>query len=373
MCKRFVLHVAAMNMPWFWLALACLSFGPTCVAAQDEQPDSTSVTFSGRVHRVVMSVADGVERKGFFMDSDQGPTMARVDAVKISGAWLIRGALEVGVQSNRASRVSQDQPNPGTDLTVRTAEFVIEHQRFGTASFGRGFAAAWVVPEIDLSGTAPAALLASGNLAPGMKFVDGATSELSAVQVSDHFADTERLLLTDRFRYDSPRLAGVFQLSGSVGADSRWDAALRVFPSVRGWLIRGAATYLHEPFGDFDYRAELGLTVRHERTGLSVSGGGTRGRAADDRVASAGVIKAGWLFQAVTMGETAVSVDYSSGSNASLDGDSASSFGVFALQKWGSVGLDFYLGYRRYEVERPDLDLLPLNTLTLGVILAFGS
>ncbi len=181
------------------------------------------LSLSGRVHRVVMQVDDGASRNGFFMDSDQGPSVLRVDAsTQADNGWKISGALEVGMQSNRSFMVSQDNPNPGTDIQMREANINIEHERFGKFSLGRGLAAALLYPEIDLSGTVPVALLNVGNLAPGMKFVDRSTNDLSSIQVLQHFVDTERLGLVDRFRYDSPTFGGGLQLSGTLAADERW-------------------------------------------------------------------------------------------------------------------------------------------------------
>jgi hypothetical protein len=40
-------------------------------------------------------------------------------------------------------------------------------------------------------------------------------------------------------------------------------------------------------------------------------------------------------------------------------------------QKLDSVGLDLYGGFRRYEVERPDIDLRPMNVFVLGTIFTF--
>jgi hypothetical protein len=39
----------------------------------------TEMILSGRIHRVIMRVDDGASSNGFFMDSDQGPTMLRAD------------------------------------------------------------------------------------------------------------------------------------------------------------------------------------------------------------------------------------------------------------------------------------------------------
>jgi len=330
------------------------------------------LTLGGRVHRVMMQVDDGASSNGFFMDSDQGPTMLRADiSNRVSGDWTLSGALEVGIQSNRPFRVNQANPNPGTDLTVREADLGLKSDRYGAFSFGRGFSAAWATPEIDLSGTVPSALLAVGNLAPGMQFVDRTTNDLSGIAVAQHFADTERLLLVDRLRYDSPRVGGGFQLSGTLAADSRWDAALRYYPSNDDWTIRAAATYQHKPFQDVDARYDLGFALRHNETGLNINLGLVGGEARDGRDLSAYVIKAGWLANLNSLGHTAFSVDFSSGSNARLADDEAESIGLFVQQRLDSVGLDLYGGLRRYEVERPDIDLLPMNVFALGAIFTF--
>ena len=334
--------------------------------------ENSVLTLGGRVHRVIMQVDDGASTNGFFMDSDQGPTMLRADiSSRVSSDWTLGGALEVGIQSNRPFRVNQDNPNPGTDLTVREADLELKSDRYGTFSFGRGFSAAWTTPEIDLSGTVPSALLATGNLAPGMQFVDRATNELSGIAVNQHFADTERLLLVDRLRYDSPSFGGGFQLSGTVAADARWDAALRYYPSNDNWTIRAAATYQHKPFQDLDARYDLGFAARHNETGLNINIGLVGGEARNGRDPSAYIVKAGWLANLNSLGYTAFSADFSAGSNARLDGDEAESVGLFVQQKLDSVGLDLYGGFRRYEVERPDIDLRPMNVFVLGTIFTF--
>ena len=336
------------------------------------QSESSVLSLSGRVHRVIMQVDDGASRNGFFTDSEQGPTMLRADvSSQPSSGWTLAGALEVGIQSNRPFRVSQDNPNPGTDITVREADIIIENDKFGKASFGRGFSAAWVVPEVDLSGTVPAALLATGNLAPGMKFVDQSTNELSSITVSQQFVDTERLLLVDRLRYDSSTFGGGFQLSGTVAADARWDAALRYYPSNDNWTLRAAATYQHKPFRDIDDRIDLGISARHNDTGISLTAGFTRGSATDGRDAKGYVFKGGWLTNLNSLGYTAFSIDYTSGRDVILDGDDSESIGLFALQKWDSIGLDIYGGFRKYKVKRPDIDLKPLDVFATGVIYSF--
>jgi hypothetical protein len=329
-------------------------------------------TLGGRLHRVFMYADDGASSDIFFMDSGQAPTMLRADiSSRMSSDWTLSGAFEVGIQSNPAARVSQDDPNPGTDITVRESDLELKSDSYGTFSFGRGFSATWVVPEIDLSGTTPSAFLAVGNLAPGMKFVDRTTNELSSITVSQHFADTERLLLVDRFRYDSPSFGGGYQLSGTVAADARWDAALRYYPSNDDWTIRAAVTYQHKPFQDIDDRYDIGFAARHNATGLNINAGLVVGEARDGRDAATYIVKAGWLTNLNSLGYTAFSADFASGSNARLADDESESIGIFVQQRLESVGLDLYGGFRRYEVERPDIDLRPMNILALGANFTF--
>jgi len=83
------------------------------------------------------------------------------------------------------------------------------------------------------------------------------------------------------------------------------------------------------------------------------------------------IIKAGWLTNLNSLGYTAFSADYLSGTDARLADDESESIGLFVQQELDSVGLDLYGGFRHYEVERPDIDLRPMNVLALGAIFAF--
>ena len=151
-----------------------------------------------------------------------------------------------------------------------------------------------VAPEVDLSGTVFASLLPVGNLFPGLKFVNAGTKELTETRVLNHFADLERLLIADRFRYDSP-LFGGFRVSGSVAADSRWDAALRARHSPGDFTLSGASTYQHEPFRDVRWRWDAGLSARHEPTGLNVTLAGSVQRHDGGRRSEGFIVKGGWL------------------------------------------------------------------------------
>lgn len=348
----------------------------TAVEEQEPNPplvktknDRLSITFSGRVHRMLMTVDDGLNTGLFFTDSEQGPTMLRFDAVgAVSDTFSIGATVETGFRQSRPFLVSQDNRDPSTSVNLRIAEAYFQSVRFGRLSLGRGFASAWLSPEIDLSGTQYASLLPVGMLAPGMKFVNLAENSLSNIQVLDHFVDVERLLLVDRIRYDSATFGPGLQLSGSVAGDGRWDTALRAKPkSVGDWTMVAGASYQNKPFMGFDHRYDAGLSVRHDPTGLNLTIAGSKEQLAAGRHAYGYVIKAGWLADLLSIGKTAFSLDYYSASNLRVAGDEAESYGLFAVQKWPAYGLDIYAGYRRYMVDRPDVALGDLDIYVVGV------
>jgi hypothetical protein len=327
---------------------------------------------SGRIHWVLMQVDDGAEQNHFFMDSDQAPTMLRADfRTATDKGWTLSGALEVRLQNNRSFFVSQDESNPDPDVWLGEADIDLENENIGKFSVGRGFSAAWIAPELDLSGTVPAALLAVGNLAPGMKFVETDSGQLSDIKVFEHFVDTERLLLVDRFRYDSPRFGNGAQVSGTIAEDSRWDVALRYYPALAAWTLRAAAAYLHKPYLELDDRIELGVSVRHNDTGLSLTTVVAYGNRKDGETATGYVGKIGWLTKLSSLGHTAFSLDYARNNDARLLGDSGKSVGLFVYQKWDKVRLDFYAGYRYYDVKRPDIKLNLMDIFVLGGIFSF--
>ena len=142
-------------------------------------------------------------------------------------------------------------------------------------------------------------------------------------------------------------------------------------PSNDDWTFRAAATYEQKPFRDAEYRFQLGFSARHNETGLNLTAAASGGEATDGRDGSAYVIKGGWLTNLNSLGYTAFSIDRLSVSNAIQEGDQADSVGFFVQQRWDSIGLDFYAGFRRYEVERPDIDLRPLDVLALGALYTF--
>ena len=329
------------------------------------------VTLGGRIHRMIMVVEDTLATNAFFTDAEQGPTALKVEAKATPNDKLaIAATLEVAIQQNRPFKVNQQEPDPGIDITGRIAEITFLGPAFGKFSLGRGFAAAWLAPEMDLSGTQFAALLPVGMLAPGMLFVDGSTNQYSKVLVAAYFVDVERLLIVDRLRWDSPRFAGL-QLSGSIAADNRWDTALRARYTPGGFTVVAGGSFQDKPFAGVDTRYDGVVSVRHEATGLNLTVGGTNEEMTRGATATSWIVKLGWLADLVPLGKTAFSADYYKVSDIRVDADSGTSYGAFAVQKWPTYGLSFYIGVRRYEVTETVLDLEPLLVVPFGVVFNF--
>ena len=334
--------------------------------------ESGRITFGGVIHRTVMYVADGINNDIFFMDSEQPPTQLKMniennlnDNISVFGKFLI------GLQSNRPIEVSQDNKNPGVVFRAIISEVGFRHSKIGSIELGRGFTSSSVFNQADLSGTSTGSLIAIGNLAPGMKFVDRDANELSDRQVFNYFFDTQRLFVADRIRFDSNSFGGGFILAGSLAADDRWDASLRYFPKAGKFTFRGVVTYEQKPFRDINSRTVLGFGLRHEKSGVNISALGSYGETTDQRDPYGYVVKAGVTRSFTELGNTAFSMDYTQNKDAVIEGEKASSYGFFANQSIDPIRVVVYAGYRKYEVKETDLNLIPLNTMTLGISFSF--
>ncbi|MGI9531132.1 porin [Lutimonas sp.] len=334
--------------------------------------ESGSISFGGSIHRTIMYVDDGLNNDFFFMDSEQPPTHLRVSVENsLNENISVFGNLWIGIQSNRPFEVSQDNKNPGVAFRALISEVGISHKKIGSLELGSGFTSSAVFTEVDMSGTSIGSMLTSGNLAPGMKFVDADSNELSDRQVFNYFLDTERLMLADRIRFDSKSFAGGFMVSASAAADSRWDASVRFFPEVGKWAFRAVLTYEQKPFRDLDSRTLAGFGIRHEETGINLTTIASYGFTPDDRDPYGFVIKGGIQQNFTDLGKTSFSIDYAKNHDATIEGERATSYSFFVNQSINPINLVIYLGYRKYDVTDSDLNLLPINTTTLGVFFNF--
>ena len=339
-----------------------------------EEPGLT-ITLGAHVNRAVNIANDGASTDAFFVDSGHVPTLFEVKAVApVSDDVTVSGQVAFSVQDNSASAVSQDTPSTGTTISGRQLEVVTASKSLGTLHFGKGFAASFLLAEIDKSGTFGANLLSPGNTAGGLKFVDSATQGLTAITVGEAFLDLEALNLINRVRYDLPPWAG-FRIGGDVGQNDYADAALRWNHDTDRLETMLAGSYQHNPRGGrVDERVDGGLGLLHKGTGLNLTLGAARQSFIAGGPDSDGyIVRVGWRGPWLRGGETRTAIDYSHVDDITLPGDEGESIGLFVshtLERWS---LEPYLGFRWYGLDRPDVDLEDIQVLTIGVRMRFAA
>jgi hypothetical protein len=329
--------------------------------------------FSGRIHRTNMIVEDGISTNMFFMDSDQAPTMLRLQVSSSPRRKVsVSGNLELAIQSNRPMLVNQNNPNPGTIVRVQASEVTIKHNNFGSLDIGTGLVSSAVIIEYDLSGTSKSSMVLTGLLAPGMLFGDKESGTLSDVKVSDYFFSPERLLISDRVRYRSPLILKGFQISGSYASDRRWDASIRYFRTFEQWKLQSFVSIENRPTQIFEDRYVLGASLKHLVSGFSLTGLYTIADLLEEDWNAKGFsLKIGHEKKYISQGTTSFSLDFGKGYDITTLGEYTTNFGAFAQQKFDSINLDLYLGYRRYSISSTSDDLHPLQTYTLGMLFNF--
>ena len=337
--------------------------------------DDVSLTISGQVNRGILITDDGEDTDVFFVDNDNSSTRIRLlgDA-KLNEDISVGTAIEVQFESNSTADVSQnDQRNVGNNnFTERKLEIFADSKTGGRVYLGQGDTASNGTSEVDLSGVGVVGYSGVQDLAGGIQFVDGA-GNLSGVTVGDTFDNLDGLSRDDRVRYDTPRFAGA-KLSASAIADDRWDIALRYERELLGSNEFEAAIAYSEVDDNFEtINGSASVLLGTIVPGVSATiGAGTRdfeenGR--DDATFFYG--KIGYQLAALSLGDTAVAVDYYYGEDIDQNGDESTSFGLLAVQDVDAVGTELYAGLRNYELDRNGEDFDDVNALLVGARVKF--
>lgn len=335
-------------------------------------PNDMKIMFSGRVHRMLQYVDDGKSTDFYHTDSDQAPTILKVNAEQpIKADFKLGATIEIGLQQNRPVLVNQDNREPKFEVSSRITEVYADSDQYGKFSFGRGYMSSWYVAETDLSGTQFASLLSPGMLFGGLKFVDSKSGQYSKTKVSDYFFDMERFLLKDRVRYDSIQYLGHTTVSSSVTADDGWDVTLRTIHKPGNFIVTAATSFQKDPFLDIDARWDAVISSRHEPTGLNFTMGGFISDTPDSRDPGSYVLKLGWLTKFMPESSTAFSLDWSKSHDVGVVGDDADSWGMFVVQSWDAYNLKVHAGIRQYKINVPGKNMEPITVIPVGVSMFF--
>lgn len=239
---------------------------------------------------------------------------------------------------------------------LRHVDLQYETDRYGTFYVGQGRMASDGIGDRDLSDTGLAASVAISDTAGGFEFRTRAGA-LSGVEIGDVFPDFDGSR-RGRVRYDTPEIGGVTlriaygqDILDSDSSDEFYDIGI----AYEGELDNGVEV---EAGLGYQVRQRPGSRDREDLFGavslLFPSGFNmTLGVGERNTAGSYVYAKLGYVREFFDVGDTALSVDFYSGSGTDTEGDTAESFGLAIVQAFDDQDIDAYFGYRSYAYSDP--------------------
>ena len=324
---------------------------------------------------------------GFVVDDDattfkQGPngntsTRMGIDGRgKITKDVSLRTRLEFAINTGNSTGGPQFSNQPGSnDFDIRHLDAIFSHKQFGAVWIGRGDTATNGSSEITLAPGINTGRLqgTNHNVASEFRILDDAeASEPSAVGTVDRFfSNLDGAGRQNRIRYDSPTIFG-FKASASLIDKHNYDAALRYSGQVLGTKIKAGVGFCSTKgpsnAGDGSCFGNGGTIEGREQVngsasiltpigvGLTFSGGKQWLNRADaalsDNQTPFNLNPAVFYTTKVTeLGATTLEYSYQYTEDLTADGDKGRSHAITLLQKVDSVGGDYFLGFRYFDVE----------------------
>ncbi|WP_050931217.1 porin [Aestuariivita boseongensis] len=344
---------AALSATALCAALATPAFaGPTY-----ENASGGSVTFYGQFNPSYLSFDDGGTTTNTFADNAASNTRVGFLLRQPFGENELRFRFESGLGLRPTSGISQTMTPGGIEwdrTDLRHVDLQFETARAGTFYFGQGSMASDGIGDRSLSGTGLATSVSIGDIAGGfeLRTTGGA---LSGIQIGDAFANLDGSR-RGRIRYDTPNFSG-FTLSVAYGqdiltrgnSDDFYDVGLGYEAEISGGMEieAGLGYQVRERDGSPDREDVFGSITVAMPSGFNATfAAGDRNTGGDYHYA-----KFGYRMNVLPIGETAVSIDYYSGSDFVSLGDDAESFGIGIVQDFDNHNIEAYFGYRQYSYD----------------------
>lgn len=331
------------------------------------------LTVSGQVNRGVLFADNGDDSDIFYVDNDNSSTRVRFIGIgELTDDITVGSQIEVQFESNStaAIRIDQDSSAGPNNFTERKLELYVDSGRFGRLWLGQGDTASNGTSEVDLSGTNVINYSGIADMAGGIAFSD---DNVLGPRINQVFSNFDGLSRDDRIRYDTPSFSG---FKGSVSAieGGAADVAIRFAGEISGTKVVAAAAFANANSKDAnDFTQYNGSVSVLTPIGISVTAAaGTRDL---DRVSGDDPIfyygKLGYTFDVVEFGATSVSIDYAVVDDLEQEGDEARSYGIFAVQRYDKIGVDFYIGARNHELDRPSSNFDDVVAVLVGAKVRF--
>ncbi|WP_424984353.1 porin [Microbulbifer sp. S227A] len=337
-----------------------------------ENGNGGSVLLYGQFDPAYLSFDDGEETTSDVVDNSASNSRIGLWVRQSFGANELAFNFETALGLRASGALSQDFTPKGVNWqrrNIRKVDLSYKTDRYGTFYIGQGSMSTDGVAEVDLSGTSLATYVAIPDTAGAFRFRDSAGA-LSGRFIGGSFGDFDGGR-RGRVRYDTPSFAN-FTLSVSWGEeilveDSDLEStaiALRYKNTVGDFRIEGALGYAEiRPAENVDkFNDTIGSVSVLHSSGVSVT------LAAGDRSSSGTYTygKLGYQADWLSIGKTALSVDYYQGRDRSVDGAEADSVGIGAVQSFDDANVQAYLGYRTYELTEPSASYQDASSVMFG-------
>lgn len=338
--------------------------------------NGSTLRFYGQINKGFLQYDDGIDTETYnLIDNDNSGTRVGLLYTQDLGEWTFqnRNEFRYAPYSTANINIVNDSPSSedydlGND-NIRWIDFTFEHDRYGRFWIGQGSMATDGTLSVDLSGTDVIAYssVADSAVAQILRFSDpGLEDDFDGPQIGDVFdsLDGDRRV---RIRYDTPEYAN-FSLAAAFGRNLLSDDS-----DVRDADIFDASLNYGNTFddafevaGSFGYHWREGVaggddltvwggsaSVLHTPTGLNLTFAAATEDGEGDPSYWYG--KLGLLRGFVDWGDTAMSVDYYSGSDFGLNDDvtssSSESWGVALVQNIDRANTQLWVTWRSYDYD----------------------
>ena len=319
-----------------------------------ENASGGTFTFYGHFNPAYVSFDDGVDSTSEFADNAASESRVGMYITQAFGQSEFRFHFETGLGLRPTNGLSQTFTPKFFDwdrTEIRHVDFRLKTASYGSFYAGQDSMASDGIGDRDLSGTGLVTAISISDVAGGFQFRDGVNA-LSGVTIGDAF-DSFDGSRRGRVRYDSPTFAG-FTVGVAYGEDiltsgnddEFWDVALGYETELaNGTQIEAGLGYqVRQRSGSQDREDTFGSFTVLLPSGFNVS------VAAGDRNTGGNYYygKIGYIARVLPFGDTAMSIDYYSGSDFETVGDSSDSWGIGIVQDFDAQNIEAYLGYRDY-------------------------
>lgn len=347
--------------------------------------DGGHVRLYGHVNMGLQHVDDGKDSETSVpLDNANSVTRLGVHVERpLEQGWKASARVEVGYAPYGSFRINQVENDPDftfNENNIRWIDFNLHNPRYGAVSVGQGAMATAGVAFTDFSDTQVIAASAPADSA-GAQFLRPEDALLpvdagpTVGRAYSNFDGFRRV----RVRYDTPTYMGL----GATAAYGRnllttnnaetdedlFDIALTYGGQTEDFRFGAAVGYFWDRF---DREIAAGsASVLHKSTGLSFSVAAGALDTDNAPTASYAYGKLGLTRDILSVGRSAVSIDYYDGEDIATAGSDSRSVGFAAVQFVDSINSEFWLTWRVYDYDEPGRNFEDLQVVFGGVRFRF--